>query len=62
MELFRAFGKEVLEANVAARVGQVLGAKYDIMNFRKILTPYFGAAVLDDYHCQSQEILAGPNL
>lgn len=49
VEIFRAFGKEVLEARLAARVGQVIGAKYDIMNIRKILTPYLGAAILDDY-------------
>ncbi len=49
IELFRAFGKEVLEPTLVAKVGQVLGAKYDIMNMRKILTPYLGAAVLNDY-------------
>ncbi len=49
IELFRAFGKEVLEATMVDKVGQVLGAKFDIMNFRKILTPYLGAAVLNDY-------------
>lgn len=31
------------------KVGQVLGAKYDILNLRKILTPYFGAAILNDF-------------
>ena len=49
VEIFRAFGKEVLEATIVARVGQVVGAKFDIMNVRKILTPYLGAAILEDY-------------
>ncbi len=49
IEIFRAFSKEVLEVNSMRRMGQVVGAKFDIMNVRKILTPYLGAAVLDDY-------------
>lgn len=49
IELFRAFAKEVLEGSLVIKVGQVLGAKYDIFNLRKILTPYFGAATLQDY-------------
>ncbi len=60
VELFRAFGKEVLEASVTARVGQVLGAKYDIMDFRKILTPYFGAAVLNDYIANLKKFVLVP--
>jgi len=49
VEIFRAFGKEVLESTIVRRVGQVIGAKFDIMNIRKILTPYLGAAILNDY-------------
>jgi hypothetical protein len=60
IELFRAFGKEVLEATMVAKVGQVLGAKFDIMNMRKILTPYLGAAVLDDYLANRGKLVLVP--
>jgi len=48
IELFRAFGQEVFKNSLVKQVGQVMGAKYDVLNLRKILTPYFGAAILND--------------
>lgn len=60
IELFRAFGKEVLEGSLVIKVGQVLGAKYDILNLRKILTPYFGAATLNDYLTDRGKFVLAP--
>lgn len=60
VEIFRAFGKEVLEASIVQRVGQVVGAKYDILNVRKILTPYLGAAILEDYLSFKQKYVLVP--
>ena len=60
VELFRAYGKEVLEATMVEKVGQVIGAKYDILNMRKILTPYLGAAVLNDYFTNRQKFVLAP--
>jgi uncharacterized protein len=48
IELFRAYGQEVFKNSITQQVGQIMGAKYDILNLRKILTPYFGAAILQD--------------
>jgi hypothetical protein len=60
VEIFRAFGKEVLEATIVKRVGQMIGAKFDIMNMRKILTPYLGAAILDDFLTFKQKYVLVP--
>lgn len=48
IEIFRAYGQIVLQNNLVQNIGQVINAKYDIMNLRKLLTPYFGAAILLD--------------
>ena len=48
IELFRAYGQEVFQSSIVNQVSQVIGAKYDILNLRKIVTPYFGAAILND--------------
>jgi hypothetical protein len=60
VELFRAFSKEVLEVKIIRRVGQFIGAKFDIMNMRKILTPYLGAAILDDLRTFKQKFVLVP--
>jgi hypothetical protein len=60
IELFRAYAKEVLERSFVIKVGQVLGAKYDIFNLRKILTPYFGAATLDEYLANRNKFVLVP--
>lgn len=60
IELFRAYGKEVFENSIVNQVGQIVGAKYDIMNFRKILTPYFGAALLNDIASNNQKYVLVP--
>jgi uncharacterized protein len=49
IEIMRAYGQVVLYKSIAQNIGQVLSAKYDIMNLRKLLTPYFGAAILLDF-------------
>lgn len=48
VEIFRAYGQMVLKKNLAQKLGQVVNAKYDIVTLRKLLTPYFGAAVFFD--------------
>lgn len=48
VEIFRAYGQVVLKKNVISNIGQVLSAQYDILNLRRLLTPYFGAAILQD--------------
>ena len=48
IEIFRAYGQIVLQKSLVQNIGQVINAKYDIMNLRKLLTPYFGAAILLD--------------
>ncbi len=49
IEIFRAYGQVVLRKNLVSSIGQVVGAKYDIMALRKLLTPYFGASILLDF-------------
>ena len=48
VEIMRAYGQVVLHKSIVQEIGQVISAKYDIMNLRKLLTPYFGAAILLD--------------
>jgi patatin-like phospholipase/acyl hydrolase len=48
IEIFRAYGQIVLHKSLVQNIGQVVSAKYDILNLRKLLTPYFGAAILLD--------------
>ena len=48
VEIFRAYGQIVLRKSIVQNIGQVVNAKYDILNLRKLLTPYFGAAILLD--------------
>jgi hypothetical protein len=48
IEIFRAYGQAVLETSLVQNISQVVGARYDILNLRKLLTPYFGAAILLD--------------
>jgi Patatin-like phospholipase len=48
IEIFRAYGQVVLKQNFVQNIGQVVSAKYEILNLRKLLTPYFGAAILLD--------------
>ncbi len=48
VEIMRAYGQVVLRENLVSNLGQVVNAKYDILNLRKLLTPYFGASILLD--------------
>ncbi|MFN2136989.1 MAG: patatin-like phospholipase family protein [Candidatus Promineifilaceae bacterium] len=48
VEIFRAYGQVVLKKSLVQNLGQVVNAKYEILALRKLLTPYFGAAVLGD--------------
>lgn len=48
VEIFRAYGQVVLGQSIVQNLGQLVGAKYDILNLKKLLTPYFGAAIMLD--------------
>jgi patatin-like phospholipase/acyl hydrolase len=48
VEIMRAYGQVVLHKSLAQNLGQVISAKYDIMDLRKLMTPYFGGAILLD--------------
>jgi len=48
VEIFRAYGQVVLGQSIVQNLGQLVGAKYDILNLKKLLTPYFGAAMMLD--------------
>jgi patatin-like phospholipase/acyl hydrolase len=48
VEIMRAYGQVVLHKSLAQNIGQVISAKFNIMDLHKLMTPYFGAAVLLD--------------
>lgn len=60
IELFRAFGQEVFQNTLVNQVGNIVGAKHDILNLRKILTPYFGAAILQDFGRNHRKLVLVP--
>jgi len=60
IELFRAIGKEVFQKSLINEVSNIVGAKYDILNLRKILTPYFGASILQDFGRNYRKLVLVP--
>jgi patatin-like phospholipase/acyl hydrolase len=48
VEILRAYGQKVLRKSFVQNIGQVVNAKYNILDLRKLITPYFGAAILLD--------------
>jgi patatin-like phospholipase/acyl hydrolase len=48
VEIFRAYGQVVLGQSIVQNLGQLVGAKYDILNLKRLLTPYFGAGMMLD--------------
>ncbi len=60
IELFRAYGQVVLQKSFVQNLGQVVNAKYDILNLRKLLTPYFGAAILLDFYKRRRKNVLTP--
>ncbi len=60
IELFRAYAKEVFKSSIVNQVSNIVGAKYDILNLRKILTPYFGAAILKDFGTNHRKLVFVP--
>ncbi|MDX1412543.1 MAG: patatin-like phospholipase family protein [Candidatus Promineifilaceae bacterium] len=60
IELFKAIGQEVYKNTLVKQVSNLVGAKYDIYNMRKILTPYFGAAILQEFGTVHRKLVLAP--
>ncbi len=60
IELFRAYGKEVFKSSIVNQVSNIVSAKYDVLNLRRILTPYFGAAILKEFGTTRKKLVLVP--
>jgi hypothetical protein len=59
VEIFRAYGQVVLQQSVVQNLGQLVSSKYNILDLKRLLTPYFGAALmLDLIKRRSKHLLA----
>jgi patatin-like phospholipase/acyl hydrolase len=60
VEIMRAYGQVVLHKSITQNIGQVISAKFDIMDLRKLLTPYFGGAILLDLSKRNRKNVLAP--
>jgi patatin-like phospholipase/acyl hydrolase len=60
VEIMRAYGQAVLHKSITQNIGQVISAKFDIMDLRRLLTPYFGGAILLDLSKRNRKNVLAP--
>lgn len=60
VEIMRAYGQVVLHKSITQNIGQVISAKFDIMDLRRLLTPYFGGAILLDLSKRNRKNVLAP--